>query len=90
MPDIAFFTPPRLTVENTYERRDNITEISFGGWIFTLKSVKPIYGIAHIAGMYGLVGFEETYSNPDITQEETDAIWRKYLEDTGLADQEGD
>jgi hypothetical protein len=80
MPDITFFTPPKLRADYTYERRDNDTAITVGDWEFKLKSVEPVYDLVY--EKYDIVGYAETYTNPDITQEELDVLWKKYLEET--------
>jgi nucleoside-specific outer membrane channel protein Tsx len=81
MPDIKFFSPYQLNQDYTYKSPDKSRIISFGGYQFTLTRAKPIYELIH--GAMCFVGYEETYSNSEISQEEADRVWKQYLEETG-------
>jgi len=88
VPDITFFSKARLTSGYeefyTWDKSRAPKSRMLGDWRFYLTSVKPVEDIV-AGGRMDFVGYEETYSNPNISQEETDVLWQRYLEETGQA-----
>jgi hypothetical protein len=85
MPDIKFFETARPTRDYTWASSTASKSIRFGGYEFILTKTEALDGPINRAGQWGFIGYETTYTNTEISQEETDRFWQKYLEDTGQA-----
>lgn len=71
---------PDITLFSQYKASDSLM---VGDWRFKLTSRKPLYGM--VGDTLEAIGYEETYSNPFISQEETDTLMQKFREETGQA-----
>lgn len=81
MADILFFSPYQLNQDYTYKTPDRGRTLSFGEYQFTLVHTAPVHEMIH--GKMCFVGYIETWRNEEISQEETDRLWNRYLEETG-------
>ena len=59
-----------------------------GEWEFTQTSVKPVEGALHPGGKWDFLGYEITYTNSSISQEEADRLMQRYREETGQTGKE--
>ena len=82
MPDIRLYTPCHATDERYNNHVQGNKHISLGTWRFDCSHVEPVSSPTP-GGRMEVVGYNETYSNPFISQEERDQLWMQFLQETG-------
>jgi hypothetical protein len=83
MATVKFFEGAQLARDYTWKKPDAGQRLWLGNHEFTAVNITYVHGL--IAGRMDFVGYEVTYSNPSISQEEADSLLQRYREETGQA-----
>lgn len=81
MPEIQFFEEMRPHRDYSMQGKAR-RYITMGAWRFYLTGVRSVCGLLP-SGIYDVIGYEVTYSNSCISQEETDRLMQRFREETG-------